>query len=227
MTRKSILVNILSYYYFLLDCHQHSVAGLMDVHRHGLHNLKPKKIRWKYKEFTKGETSFAKNYLWKMFFLMYSLFNVYVHSNSHPNSMIIQSAVKLLENLSTAVLIKINQSDLFRTQHFDNTLDPNVQQKKLFNEFSTKTSRSVCASEVRTLEFGFVRSDTFGRAAKKMPSCLKQCISNMMHICVVYILKAVLGSCGFILSIWTFWLSYIEILSWCKRRRRHFAEKMV
>lgn len=40
---------------------------------------------------------------------------------------------------AVAVLIKINQSDLFRTQHFDNMLDPNVQRKKLFNEFSTET----------------------------------------------------------------------------------------
>lgn len=32
---------------------------------------------------------------------------------------------------AVAVLIKINQSDLFRTQHFDNMLDPNVQQKKV------------------------------------------------------------------------------------------------
>lgn len=37
----------------------------------------------------------------------------------------------IIQSYATAVaaLIKINQSDLFRTRHFDNMLDPNVQRK--------------------------------------------------------------------------------------------------
>lgn len=150
-----IIIFKLYYNFILLDNHQHSVARLtsssMDVNRR--HNFKKKKmVVNKYKEFTKGEKSFTKNFYLLSFFI-YSLFNVYVHifhgnptppleklekiklleNPQHIYSMIIQSyatAVQHLENLSTAVLIKINQSDLFRTQHFDNMLDPNVQRKK-------------------------------------------------------------------------------------------------
>lgn len=76
----------------------------------------------------------------------------------------------IIQSYATAVnvLIKINQLDLFSSQHFGNMLDPNVQRKKFFNEFSTETWWSACDFEVHTLGsqiffFFFFLLDTFIR----------------------------------------------------------------
>lgn len=87
------------------------------------------------------------------------------HKSQHIYGIIIKcytSAVYHLESTSTAALIKIHQSDLFRTLDFDNMLDPNVQRKELFNEkCSTKTLWSACAFESHMLGFYMVWCQTW------------------------------------------------------------------